>query len=420
MHLDTNPSATDVAGIDPDDLHDEYERRNLRELSDEQLFEVSAHAVGQPKQDPANSFILHAPLELLARRALLRVVAPDRRDAVRERMIWVAAKYARSGHSLEPVTARTFESTAAATTALAGATREKDLEGVDAAASWLARHGSAEDVMALAESSVDSLAAAGHASIYFFHLSRTASGNRAALGLLRPLAREIARLPELRIEWVQEGVGARNASADTFARALAGTPRLGLPGSDFIFPAVHQVDGGGPARELISFSLPRDRAAAAVAILRVAAHSMLQDDPTYAPYGWSHCLTLPQSVLGITPWLSSAATASAIAATYVVGFRAAQSNRDIDVSWTPKPSPRALADALAAEPHEAAGAAYHASDDDLAAIVPELAARAASHEDAHLAKYTLACLDAAAYDPSHCRLYLAAASYLGAWWSGAA
>jgi len=34
---------------------------------------------------------------------------------------------------------------------------------------------------------------------------------------------------------------------------------------------------------------------------------------------------------------------------------------------------------------------------------------------AHYAKYTLACLDAAAADPSHTRLYLAAAKLAGCW-----
>jgi hypothetical protein len=417
MHIEASPTG-DLAGIDPDDLHEEYERRRLGDLSDEQLFDLAANIISIPKRDPGGSFVLHAPLELLARRALLPRVAPSRRDAVRKRMVWVASTYARAGDPLEPVLTRDFDSPAGATASLAGATREKDLGAADAAAGWLGRHGSAADVLALAESSVDSLAAAGHASIYFWHLARTATGGRAALALVRPLAREVARLPELRIEWIRDGVDARGGGSATFARALADTPRLGLPGSDFIFPTVHQVDGNGPARTLIPASLPPDRAAAAVAILRVAAHSMLQDDPTYAPYGWSHCLTLPQSVLGITPWLSSATTAGAIAATYVVGFRAAQSNRDIDVAWVPERSSVALDDALCADPATAASATYHASDEDLATLAPRLAANAASHEDAHLAKYTLACLDAAADDPPQRRLYLAAAAYLAAWWSG--
>ena len=50
----------------------------------------------------------------------------------------------------------------------------------------------------------------------------------------------------------------------------------------------------------------------------------------------------------------------------------------------------------------------------------ELATRAATHSDAHLVKYTLACFDAAADDPDHARLFLAAAGSLAGWWSASA
>ena len=221
MHLEMTPPAGELAGIDPDDLHHEYELRRLGRLSDEQLFDIAARVISRPKHDPANSFVLHAPLELLARRALLRLVPPDRRDAVRERITWVAATYERAGAGLEPAPGATFASPGEAASALPDAIRDRDLDTVDAATSWLARHGSTHDVMALAQSSVDSLAAAGHGSIYFFHLARTAAGSRAALALLRPLAREIARFPELRIEWIREGVEAHGTDASRFAHALA-------------------------------------------------------------------------------------------------------------------------------------------------------------------------------------------------------
>ena len=45
-----------------------------------------------------------------------------------------------------------------------------------------------------------------------------------------------------------------------------------------------------------------------------------------------------------------------------------------------------------------------------------LATEAALHHDAHLAKYTLACFDAAANDRKTAPLFIAAAAYLGAWW----
>ena len=46
-----------------------------------------------------------------------------------------------------------------------------------------------------------------------------------------------------------------------------------------------------------------------------------------------------------------------------------------------------------------------------------LATVAATHHDAHLVKYTLACLDAAEADPSARRLHLAAAATLAGWWA---
>ena len=98
---------------------------------------------------------------------------------------------------------------------------------------------------------------------------------------------------------------------------------------------------------------------------------MLQDDPVYAPYGWSHCLTLPQSALGITPWLSSPATAAAIAATYVVAFRAAQGGREIDLGWEPEPTTVGLPDALIGDPAVAASATFHATEEALADVIPE-------------------------------------------------
>ena len=58
-------------------------------------------------------------------------------------------------------------------------------------------------------------------------------------------------------------------------------------------------------------------------------------------------------------------------------------------------------DALDASPQIAAAAVHHAPSSAVAAITTELASRAALHPDAHVAKYTLACFDAAAADPDH-------------------
>jgi hypothetical protein len=219
------------------------------------------------------------------------------------------------------------------------------------------------------------------------------------------------------VEWVRGGVNPTHPDADDLARSLAHTPRLGLPGNDFIFPLVHQIDGSGVAREVVEPSLPLDIDAAADAILRVAALSMLGDDPQHAPYGWTHCLTLPQAVLNVTPLLADPTVGLAIAATYVAAFRAGEAAHDLDLRARPEPVAMDVFDALDARAPVAAAAVFHASDADLARIVPELAARAGQHEDAHLAKYTLACIDAAHRDAEQRSLYLAAAASLGAWWT---
>ena len=54
-----------------------------------------------------------------------------------------------------------------------------------------------------------------------------------------------------------------------------------------------------------------------------------------------------------------------------------------------------------------------------ATTVEELATAAALHEDAHLVKYTLACIHAAADDPAFAPLYLSAADHLVRWWRAA-
>ena len=87
MAPDTTLTTDFALGLDPDELAagaspddhapaandgGPYRRLGFGQLSDEAFFDVVARVVSVPKHQPASSFILHAPLELLARRALLR------------------------------------------------------------------------------------------------------------------------------------------------------------------------------------------------------------------------------------------------------------------------------------------------------------------------------------------------------------
>lgn len=87
----------------------------------------------------------------------------------------------------------------------------------------------------------------------------------------------------------------------------------------------------------------------------------------------------------------------------------------IDLEFVPDPIGGPIDDALEGDPHDAAAVAWHATD--AGSTIAALATSAAAAEDAHRAKYTLACIDAAAADPSHRSAYLAAAAYLNAWWN---
>jgi hypothetical protein len=403
--------------LDLNDIGTEYERAGLDDLTDGQLFDDAARIVSLPRNDAANSFVLHAPLELMARQLLLPLVPPNGRRAVRERIVWVAAKYEQFGPPMEPAPEAEFTSLADARAALLAALAAGDLAAVDAAARPILERGTLDEIMMLAAPTLDMLAAAGHAPIGFFLASRLATIGRSAPTLLRPTLRELARAPQLRVHW-QRDPTLTAGSPQGLMEALAHTPRLGLPGNDFIFPIVHQVDDGGVAREVLDGNLPTDVTTAAATTLRAAVQSMLQDDSQYAPYGWTHCLTLPHAIFEVMPWLPDAPTAAAIAATYVVGFRAAEGAHDLRVDWAPEPAPAVdLVDSLAAPPTVAAAAWYHASADSTARALPALIGRAAAHEDAHLAKYTLACLAAAERDRGHASAYLAAAASLSGWWA---
>jgi hypothetical protein len=386
---------------------------------DAQLVAAVGRTIARPKIAPADSFVLHAPLELLARSGLLRHVRPDDRPAARERIVQLGAQYAAAGEPVPDQPAQRFDSPAAAAAALIGSIAAGDLEAVDRAATALGSMAEPVELRRLlAEPVAASLAAAGHASILLYLLARVAPGGEVSGTLLRGPARELARHAAWQLRWFDDADG--TITGGSLAAALLDVPSLGLPGSDFIFPIMHQAEESGLAPRLLSgiVATEPDIRSARVQLARVAAWSMLQEPPDHAPYGWSHCLTMPQAVMGVAGDGTAARTALAVAATYVVGFRAALGQVTISPSFEPEPTTeQCFPDAIDAGRDAAAGWVWHAPSSARDEIQTELASRAAKHHDAHLVKYTLACFDAAAVDRDHERLYLAAAASLSAFWA---
>ena len=64
-------TAAMIAALHPDDLADPAAAEPFRSLSDAELTDAVARVISHPKAEAADSFILHAPLELMARSALL-------------------------------------------------------------------------------------------------------------------------------------------------------------------------------------------------------------------------------------------------------------------------------------------------------------------------------------------------------------
>jgi hypothetical protein len=330
---------------------------------DTDLIEGCAAVIDIPTVAAPSSFELHAPLELLARAILLPQVPASTIPLARRRLRWIADRY-QVGDSDSPTAGHDV--------------RLPDLDDV-----------------------VVSLAAAGHGPILLALRGRVPAipadfGNRL-------LVTEIARHPEWRLAWPLQR-DPRGAGSGDLERRLAAPRSPGDPGSDFIYPTMHLVDDSGLAADVLDEPLRGLPVAEARRILlRVAAHSMLQDDPAAAPYGWTHCLTMPQAVLDLPGQGADADLAVAVAATYVLGFRSTQGQVVLEPEWSP-------------EPGSAAHRVWFAREDELPSIISELVSFGAVHPDAHVAKYTLAALDAADADPEAARLYLAAIAHLHAWW----
>lgn len=390
--------------------------------SDAQLLARVAATVQEPRDRPADSFVLHAPLELAARAALLRWVDEPRREAARARIVDIATQWEAFAPSVSAPRS-VPDNLESATNQLVAALAAGDAEAADGAALALGRLGALGELASrVGDAILTSTAAAGHAPIFLYQMPRVAPRRELPGELLRPLARELSRFPDWRIGWVDHWRASPDGDARAFFDALLDTPCLGPGDSDFVHPTMMRVDGSGIAADVVGATIPpSDPTGAARAMLRVAALSMLHEPDTHAAYGWSHCLTMPQAVLGIAPHLRDPARALAVAATFVVGFRASEGSGPVPAVYAPR-RPDGIEsggwrEALGAGSKVAAAAVWHAPEAERMAIWSELAARAATHPDAHLAKYTLACLDAAEFDRGAAALYLAAAANLVAVWS---
>ncbi|HEU5309765.1 MAG TPA: GNAT family N-acetyltransferase [Acidimicrobiia bacterium] len=385
--------------------------------SDRQLVADAARRLGVPRASVVahqTSFVLHAPLELLARATLLPAVAVGARDQARRRITTMVDRYEEAGSPFEVECATTGLAVARNTRTLFDALDRRDAGAADCAAHHLDEHASAATIaQSLASTTLPLLAAAGHANIYVGLLARP-TVVRPAATMLRSVIRSLVT-----DEATPMPVPAMSTAPDLDATmalfdVLADLTPVGPPPSPFIAPLVGHAFQQGLVEALTPGGTFRAPADAPRELLRFAAQAMLQGDPDQAPFGWTHCLTLAQGALRAGSLAGDAALGTYVAMVYLVAHWGAYGIGQLDPDHVPPPSTGSLHDALPRSPREAAAVAWH--DPDRTATVTILASAASTNHDAHRVKYTLACLDAAADDPSAEPLYLAAAAYLNSWW----
>jgi hypothetical protein len=360
-------------------------------------FEQAAKALAEPRWAKADSFVLHAPLELLARNALLGLIHDDALPLAHERIANIATQYEAFGPAYVPTVRQ-------APVALKVAFDSGDLDQVDASIiDWCTTRDTPSFLRGLSDVLLDRLSGAGHASIYLNLMQRLTPESEHARFMLRGLARDIARRPGAKVQWIN----ARTATVATnnLLENLLAPESPGSIENNFVIPTMQSIDQTGIAQRLLdSATLGLTIHDARRILLRVAAWSMLQDDPTSAPYGWTHCLTMTQGTLSIAGLTTDPERAIAVAATFVLGFRATQGKVRLDPTWQPDPT------------HPSARI-WNASSTDYDDLVTDMLTAGATHPDAHLAKYVLACYQASLEDPEAGRLFTAAGTYLVNWWS---
>ena len=421
-----------ISSIDPNEVVDEYKDRALGELSDAEIFDQVCAIVARPRVRGLSSFTLHAPLEVMARYGLMRLVDPSDRELARLQMVASAAVY---GYQVDlmPAPARvcSFPDASTAAEELAGTFASGDADGMEAAVLSVAlQFGTKSLVNLLTPLALPTLTGASHSHIGLWLLLRHAEPTGVEdASLLRAAARALAADPTGQMKSFQsmsiEGRQRLETPSEQVGKEILdklANPAKGTLGGQSIRELVEAGEKTGNVDTLFGNFIRHDLShpqidAAFRAVLQVTAHSMLQHGPEQAKLGWSHCLTLPQAAFGLSSVTTDRKLALAAALVWTTAYRSVLSDRALDLGWHPQPIKGAsVLEALHTSPAAAASRVWHAPDGELGAIRRILATQACIRNDIHLVKYTRACFDMGTFDPAHVRLYLAAAAHLCAIW----
>jgi hypothetical protein len=418
--------------LDPKNVVDQAKARGLADLSDALLYQAAGAVVSRPPQRGMTSFTLHAPLEVMARYGLLRLVDPAEREMARLQMIASAAVYGAGVKAREaPPRQKPFPGFAVAAAEFSRTFKQADADGMEALVLQVAEQfGTSSLVSLLSPLALPTLTGASHSHIGLWLLLRHGEAASAhGASLLRAAARSIAADPKgqmksfsgMAIAGGEPLLESPEEIEKEILAKLADPPKGKL--TDL---SIRSVIGAGeatgnadaPFGDFIRHDLTGAQIDAAFrAVLRVCAHSMLQDDLNQAKFGWTHCLTLPQSACGLASLGAERKLALAATLVWITAYRSVLSRRALDFGWAPeKVTGASIREALHTSPQAAAARVWHAAESELPEIRLVLATQASIRNDLHLVKYTRATFDMGTFDPAFARLYLAGAAHLCAVW----
>ena len=421
-------------GINPEAVDSQYRSRNLATLTDHELFAQVAEIISEPRDNP-DSFELHAPLELLARRRMLPFIRPQERELARLQMVGIGARYQAAGECVaEPKNLLTPSDRTEAIHLLQSAISEGDVELADRlCVSICGQFDYGVLLEAIAGKCIWTLAVAVHAHIGVYNVAASWQElGHASLKLLRGIIRGLAQNPDLKIQdryFDQIPTGTDSGDPDLnlifaeqeIGRSLSDLPRFETRGS-----GIRGIVQTGEEAGLLKYFLaripplsPEKRNLLMLNLtLNASALSMIQEGVKHSKYGWTHCFTLPQAAWSLAPMLDDHIQLPQVTCSWLLGFQSTLSQVRFSYDYEPPKIAGSLSDALNSSPPEAAAVAFHAAREDHPEIVTELATQALIRQDAHLNKYVRACIDATKMNPSRSHLYLAGAAYLTALWMG--
>lgn len=369
-------------------------------MPDNVIVDRSARLLSRTKTEPADSFRLHAPLELLARATLLARARPDDADPIREAIAALGDAYAASAPDRPAIDIPDdLLGPTRLTAAVTGGLRDGEPDVAEEAMLRMCIEVDGTNLVRFLAPAVLPLAgAAAHAPIGLQLLSRI-QDTRLKRAALVPTIRTLAGQPEQRVTMTLEELPEPEAVEDhdaTTAAVLHSIPDLDRPDRAFIWPQIDTAQNDPEARAAIG-ALARRIDADPLGVLAACQRTMLDETDDEVPYGWTHGLTIPYAAIEVGVATGHPDLGVLTAATAIVAFRACLGATE--PQW----------DDLGAPP---VGSLGRWSD----AEVPELVAVAGAHPDAHVAKYTLACIELSEADHPRAALHLAAAGRLLDWW----